>query len=397
MSVITLASNRIAIDAWLCQNHLPNVRFYYVDVPRPFRTSFGTGWRRIAVGEYLYYTIWQYMAWRVAQNVLAADPFDVAHHVTYCSLPGPTFMQNLTVPFIFGPVGGGEVAPWAFWVGGGAKALFYECARYTRLKVLRWDPLVQSTLRKAARILVSTPDTERLVPTRCRGKTFVMPSVAVEHEALGIRSRDEGSGRRVFAAGRLVHWKGFHLAIRAFARIALRYPDATFTIIGDGPQRMRLERLIEAEGVGGRVRITGLVPQPEVLRLAAESNVLLLPSLHDAGGSVVLEAMAVGRPVICLDIGGPGRIVTPECGIKVPVTTPERVVVDLAGALERLLADPELQRRMGNAARQRVSHFLWDRKVEQFLAIYGEVVASGSSPKGRSAGSGSGRASKTYR
>ncbi len=82
-------------------------------------------------------------------------------------------------------------------------------------------------------------------------------------------------------------------------------------------------------------------------------DVFLFPSLRDGGGLVVVEAMAAGKPVICVDLGGPRMHVTEDCGVKVAPLSPEQVVGDLAAALERLCRDKELRLQMG--ARPRAS------------------------------------------
>ena len=85
--------------------------------------------------------------------------------------------------------------------------------------------------------------------------------------------------------------------------------------------------------------------------------------------------MAAGRPVLCLDVGGPALQVTEETGFKVPALSPEQVVTDLAEALRRLAQDPVLRARLGKAARARVvEYFGWDKKGEWIREVYGEVV-----------------------
>jgi glycosyltransferase involved in cell wall biosynthesis len=104
-------------------------------------------------------------------------------------------------------------------------------------------------------------------------------------------------------------------------------------------------------------------------------DVFLFPSLRDGGGLVVVEAMAAGKPVICLDLGGPGLHVTKGCGIKVPASSPEQAVRDLAEALGQLYQDPELRLRMGRAARERAARlYHWDRLGERMLEIYQDAL-----------------------
>jgi glycosyltransferase involved in cell wall biosynthesis len=99
--------------------------------------------------------------------------------------------------------------------------------------------------------------------------------------------------------------------------------------------------------------------------------VVLFPSLRDGGGAVVVEAMGAGRPVVCLDVGGPRLHVTDDCGIRVAADTVEQVVRDLAAALERLYLDAELRSRMGAAARRRAAQiYHWDRLGNWLLEIY---------------------------
>ncbi len=92
---------------------------------------------------------------------------------------------------------------------------------------------------------------------------------------------------------------------------------------------------------------------------------------------VVLEAMASGLPVVCLDYGGPGEMVTEECGIKVKPVTPEQTIEDLADALLKLANDPALRRRMGEAGRKRVEEvYSWEKKGEFIKKMYEKVLGN---------------------
>ena len=102
----------------------------------------------------------------------------------------------------------------------------------------------------------------------------------------------------------------------------------------------------------------------------AKCHVLVHPSLHDTGGWVCLEAMASGRPVICLDLGGPATQVTDDTGFRVPATTPEQAIAGIAAAMRQLHDDPDLRRRMSQAGAKRVMDaFCWDEKVKRMDAI----------------------------
>jgi glycosyltransferase involved in cell wall biosynthesis len=165
--------------------------------------------------------------------------------------------------------------------------------------------------------------------------------------------------------------KGFNLSVRAFAEFHRQFPASEYWLIGDGPERKRLEGLARRLGVSEKVTFWGFLPRPQVLKKFAECDVLVHPSLHDSGGWVCLEAMAAGRPVICLDLGGPGLQVTDETGIKVPAISPDQAVRGLADAFYRLASDPELRARLGLGARKRVDeHFNSDKKGLFMTKLY---------------------------
>jgi glycosyltransferase involved in cell wall biosynthesis len=370
VSAITRTSNRGAIEARLEQEPLQNVRFYYQDLPRGYDVP-----ERSLVGQYLIYALWQYCAYRLAGLIYSTDPFDLAHHVTYCSLPGPVFMHRLPVPFIFGPVAGGETMPSSFVAGGGFSSLAYEFLRALRQRSIRWDPMVQSTIAQAAHILAATPETAGLIPSRHRAKVSLLTTSGLEPDLVPPVRDDERSGQEMYVGGRLLHWKGFHLVIQAFARVSQKYPAAKLSIFGDGPRRRALEQLVHSHGLSDRVRFMGWLPLPEFLRMTQRNDIFLHPALHCSDPGVMYHAMAAEQPVICLDAPGPRMVVTPECGFTIPMNSVEQVVAGVAAAMERLLSDAELRRRMGHSGRKRVlEEFLWDKRAAMMIGLYRQVL-----------------------
>jgi glycosyltransferase involved in cell wall biosynthesis len=178
---------------------------------------------------------------------------------------------------------------------------------------------------------------------------------------------------RFVSCGRLLHWKGFELGMRAFARADI--PESRYWLIGDGPERGRLESLARELGVGPRVRFLGALPREQTLRQMGDCDVLLHPSLHESGGLVCLEAMAMGKPVVCLKLGGPAIQVTDGSGFAIPGEDPDQAVRDIARAMRRLSDDADLRLRMGETARQIArERFAWPAKAQTISAIYREVV-----------------------
>ena len=130
-------------------------------------------------------------------------------------------------------------------------------------------------------------------------------------------------------------------------------------------------------GEAGRVHFAGWMSQAECAAYLRQADALVLPSLLECGGAVVLEAMAVGLPVIASAWGGPLDYLDDESGVLVPVESRERFVDGLADALARLAGDAALRERMGRAGRRRVmEEFDWDVKIDRMLNLYAEAVRS---------------------
>jgi glycosyltransferase involved in cell wall biosynthesis len=367
--VITRANNRPAIESVLSKERLPNVHFIYFDLPRWARF-----WKRGRRRIHAYYYLWQIGAYLVARKLHRQVGFDLVHHITFVNYWMPSFMALLPVPFLWGPVGGGESAPRAFWPSFSLRGKVHELVRDIVRRSGRLDPFVRLTARRAAFALTTTEETYRRVRALGCGRALVYPESGLSKEEihrLANCPRRHCTPFRVASIGDLLHLKAFDLGLRAFALFEHQFPASEYWLIGEGPERKRLEALAQRLGVAPKVTFCGRKPRSEVLEKLADCDVLLHPSLHDSGGWVCLEAMAAGRPVICLNLGGPGFQVNDETGIKVPAVTPQQAVRDIAAALCQLASEPKLRWRLGEAGRRRVDeHFNWDLKGRKMAEIY---------------------------
>ena len=367
--VITRTNNQEAIEKALAAKPLPNVHWVYFDLPRWARF-----WKKGERGLHPYYYLWQIGAYFVVRKLHRRVGFNLVHHVTFVNYWMPSFLALLPIPFLWGPVGGGESTPRAFRRCFSLRGRLYEGMRAVARSLAQLDPFVRLTGQRAALGIATTEETAaRLRKLPCR-KVTVLSQVGLppdEIAQLGALTVRHSNPLRLVSIGNLLHWKGFQLGLRGFAHFQSRFPAAEYWIIGDGPERKRLRKLAQRLGVAGSITFWGAIPRWQVLEKLAECDVLLHPSFHDSGGWACVEAMAAGRPVVCLDLGGPALQVTENTGMKVPATSPEQVVSDLAAAMTRLARDPGLRIRLGIAARQRVQeHFDWDKKGEYAVDIY---------------------------
>ena len=370
--VLTRTFYRPAIEAELVVRPIANLHFVYIE---PF------GWKENFKGRQgglqLHYYLWQLWAYFEARSLHRQIGFDLARHVTYVKFWSPSFISLLPIPFIWGPVGGAEAAPKPFWREFSWKGKLYETAREWAQKLGESDPFARMTARRSELALVTTEDTAKRVRAMGAKNVEVVSEAGLSKEEMAWLTQYELPDHppvRFISMGRLLHWKGYHLAVRAFAQANL--PHAEYWLVGDGPEREKLESMVQELGIASQVKFWGKLPREESLAKLGQSHVLVHPSLHDSGGWTCLEGMAAGLPVICLDLGGPATQITQETGINVPAPDPDRAVQGLAEAIVRLAGDPQLRSRLGQAGQKRVREvYDWDVKGQFFAQLYEGILA----------------------
>jgi glycosyltransferase involved in cell wall biosynthesis len=339
----------------------------------------------------VYYHLWQHKLLRVAAELHRRVGFDLAHHVTFGRYWSPCGVRNLGVPFVWGPVGAAESAPPSFLSELPLRERFFELIRDNVRALGTKDRALRDTARAATIGIGVTQESCAALRKLGVRRVEQLPQAALPDEDLAFFDRfpppPDGAFRAI-CMGRLLHWKGFHLAIRAFGVFARNNPEAELWIINEGPFQRELEKTAARTGIASRVRFFGhLSSYTEVLAKLAQAHVLMHPALHEAFGNVCQEAMAAGRPVVCLDIGGPASQVTPETGFAAPVTTPEDAVQAMAAFLARIAGNRALLADMSAKARVRVRDKFSMRMMGSAIdAFYQEAAALHAPAAGRAAG-----------
>lgn len=365
--VITKDNNRAPIERALAAHPNANLHFSYVGLPRWL--SF---WKKGSRGVRIYYYLWQFAAWRAARRLGRQVDFDLAHHVTFVNDWMFSFLALLPHPFVWGPIGSHPGIPAS--LAPSPRVLAVDRIRCSVQSLFRVaDPLFWLCAYRARLIVGIGPEVGRKFPISFLGK-----GKFISHSAIGVeadivpthRQAPAPPGIRALTIGRLVQIKGLHLAIRAFARVAVANADATLLIVGRGPEKDRLAQLVRALGIERQVVFRDWLPRDEALREMSRADVFLYPSF-EGGGMVVLEAMAHALPVVCLKYGGAGEMVNDACGIRVPVGSLEETVAGLAAALATLANDEPLRTRLAGAARERIeSHYLWSGRAALVSSWY---------------------------
>lgn len=371
VTVLTRANNRAAIEAAAAEHEwVRDVTWVYHDL-----SETALALKRRTGFTQAYYAAWQRSAKRVVARILAEQPADLVHHLTFGTYWMPYATESADVPVLIGPVGGAEMPPWSF-VADDFAALRFEFFRALARSLSEARPSVRRAIRGAALCVAKARESaERLKDLGAR-EVVVRSEVVMPASMLSTRvDRTAHDVLELVSLSRLVQLKGLQLGLRALAGVRDQLPPFHYTLVGDGPHRPKLERLVGELSLGDVVTFVGEKPRSEALRYLERADLFLLPSLHDSGGWACVEAMWSGLPVVCLDIGGPASQVTPETGRAVPLTTPAETVAALGQAILELGSDDEKRARASEAARLRVEReYSRESQRDWLRGVYEDIV-----------------------
>lgn len=349
------------IEPALARIEGPRPRVEYVDVALPIHPH------RL-LNSRTYYCMWQWRAATVARRLVMERQIQLVHHITWGTFRFPSFMGGLGVPFVFGPLGGGEKAPGRLTRSLPWKPQLIEAVRRWLIRVGKVDPLVRATARGADLILCKTSETRDALPLFAQSKARLLMEIGADSQRIvdAPRAGPSTGTIKLLFAGRLIAVKGIHLAIMCIAQLRRSGLDVRLDIAGDGALKPHLVALAGSLAVADRVNFLGGLSRQQLMMRYQEADCFLFPSLHDSSGNVVLEALSSALPVVCLDLGGPKHFVDASCGAVVSTVDADEseVALRLANAVKNLVSDREHYRKLSAAALERARTSTWERRVK---------------------------------
>ena len=342
-----------------------------------FRNNFDT--QAMTAFGYPFVLAFEWYAWRQLRQRIFAGEFDVVHRVLPMTavMPSPFafFLRKGPIPFVIGPLQGGLRSAPGFSQPDKQEWTF-------RLRSLyRFMPFSRSTFRHAAAIIGAVSHLRKEFAVYS-DKMFYIPENGIARSLCVVDSRrpDPGAKLDLIFVGGFVRRKACYIGLRAAAPL-LRSELAHFTLVGEGPERSNLEKLVKDLGVTTAVTFCGWLSHADVLTRLRSADVVVLPAIREGGGGVVFEALASGAVPVILDYGGPGDIVHPEVGYKVPPSTEEEVVSQMEKILRELEGNRDLIYRLRQQGLRYAKECLtWDAKATATTQVLHWVVGRGPKP-----------------
>jgi glycosyltransferase involved in cell wall biosynthesis len=348
--------------------NLKNIRFEYVDVPQWVKKAY-----KYEPGVYLHYMVWQHFAYKRAKEITKDEKFDLIHHVTYGSIHMGSEMWKLNLPFVFGPMGGGQLAPSKF------KKYLYkwwrsEVQRKWMRKILLWNPNTQRAIKTASILLATNHETYHLAKRFNPKMLRLYPDTTLPDRFFPdeLPERDFSKRElRILWIGRIFAFKGLNLVMDALSKVKVPFK---LTIVGQGPLSDRIPGWIEKYNLEGKVDVKGKIPWENVRDAYLNNDILMYCSLRDSSAVQFVEAMALGMPIITLDMHGSRTLIPNDAGIKVKVTDPEETISLLAIAVEYMYEYPEKRQEYSSCAFHHAKYFKESLNSLRINNIYKEVL-----------------------
>jgi glycosyltransferase involved in cell wall biosynthesis/peptidoglycan/xylan/chitin deacetylase (PgdA/CDA1 family) len=339
------------------------------------KSAWAKRFKRIGVLGYLFRNQWHRHAFRVAQRLHRQIGFDLVHQINFTGFREPGYLWKLDIPLVWGPVGGTQNYPWRFLGEADLLGTLTEGLRsvLNRLQ-LHFSPRVRQAALRASVFLAANSTIQRDFARVHRVEPILMLETGI-HAAAASPQRADLNRRvlRILWSGDHAPHKGLPLLLKALCGLNQRVPY-DLRILGSGRLRHRWQRLARNLNLAGNVTWLGRLPHHQALEQYQWADVFVFTSLRDTSGNVVLEALAAGVPVVCLDHQGVRDMVTEECGIKIPVTVPSEVIFKLSEAILNLAQDPALRQRLSVGALRRVREYEWPRQGERMAALYRKIL-----------------------
>ncbi len=356
--VITRANNQEPISKNIPKEIASNIHFHYYDTHSFFRR-----FKNKSKGIYLYYILWQIGIIKVVLKLKRQYNFNASIHLTFGNVWLPTFLPFINIPFIYGPLGGGESIPNSFISGLNFQQRLMQILRIILRYTIYINPLFLYTAYKAKFIICRTNDTKNLFPIFFQKKTRTLSDGAIEKEIFKYHASNlESNNLTIISTSRLIGFKNVITLVKALQYIN---KDINYkcVIIGSGPERKKIKEESKSLQLDRHIIYKEDLTRNEVLKDLEGASIFVSSSLRDACNLSLLEAMAIGLPVICLNWSGMAISTDDNCAIRLPVTNPEQMPKDMAEAIMKLAKDPELRKRMGENGRKRIQTvFNWDAK-----------------------------------
>lgn len=348
-----------------------NLNFYFIRKKRNRKL------RKIWPPSYYYfYRQWQKEAFELAKNLHKEIIFDLVHQLNMVGFREPGYLWKMDLPFVWGPIGGMQNTPWSFF----SEFDLYGKLFYGGRNLLNSMQMVylkrpkRAALRKNNCLIAATHDNKDSIYDLWNKEAEIIAEVGSKKRNLNyINKRKSEDFLNIVWSGQHTSGKALNILLKSLSKLPVEI-KWTLNILGKGQMTEIWQRKSEDLAVDKNCIWHGWLPKNEAINIMAKGHLFCITSLLDLTSSVTLEAISYGLPIICLDHHGFSHVVTKNCGIKIPVTTPHEAINGFLKAIEKLYYNESLRQELAKGALIRAQDFSWEKKIGKLNKIYNRLL-----------------------
>lgn len=361
VTVLTRKNNKSSINKMIKKNKLKSIKFEYYDLPN---------WlifikKKCNFFIIIYYYLWQYFSYlEYKEKVLK---YDIIHHLTFGTLRVPSFFWKTKIPLIYGPVGGVETTP-LFLIKD--MKLNHKIKEYSRYLInylqIKFDFNLKKCLKNSNFVFARTLESKNYM------KKITAKNIPIIHDVgcdkIYHKKKKFKKITNFLFAGRHVYWKGGELIILAFSKALQKNKNIRLNFVGDGPEKNKWRSLSISLKLEKYIKFYSWMSKEKIINFYQNNDVLIFPSFHDTGGSVVNEAMSYSLPIICFNLGGPNVRVDNTNGVLINVKKKNlsKIIITnkIKNAIMQLSKDRNKIQKLTKGAFSKSKKFRWHRLIK---------------------------------
>lgn len=362
--IITKEEHRSSIKKYIHYNHNPNLHFYFVDIPDIFKKIFK---------GFLYsgrLNIWHKRAFPIVRQICTDIKIDIIHQITPVEFRAlGDYGRIKEVKFVAGPLGGGEYIPKGlkFYV---KSHLFTELLRRIINEWYRWFYKCSGRFKRCDCLLFANAETQSYLQL----KGDLLTEIAVDKSF--VQNTETGNyNKTVFLwAGRMIYRKGLDFLFDAMEMLPINLPYVV-RLVGEGPEKIKLmKRCKESEKLSKHVVFAGVLPYRCMREEYSKASVFIMPSLRETTGTVMLEAMSNGLPVIAINGFGSALMLNDKNGWLYNGNTKDEFIHALSDAMLECITNHSRVIQKGETVLWKISQYTWQQKANIYNCIYNKLM-----------------------
>lgn len=369
--IITKEEHREEINRYIKENNINNLEVYFVDIPKVYKKIFKGPFYSGRLN------IWQKRSFKIAKEICIKNKIDIIHQITPVEFRAVGAYDKIkNIKFVLGPIGGGEYIPKTL-KSYAKKEFLIEFIRQIVNLYYRSKLKISKKIKKCDYVIYANKETKDFLIGKNKNGDIKPEIATVENNIYTLKRHSIIEENKIIfiVSGRIIYRKGHEFLLDAIEKVS-PYLDYELRIIGGGKKINEIKRKVNSNpNLKKHVKILGkMISFEDIYNEYRNADVLIMPSIRETTGTVVLEAMEFGLPVITINKFGAINIVNQENGFLYDGNTKEEMIENLKNIIEYCIQNKNKLQLKKKKALETATLFSFKNKIKYYNEIYKKIM-----------------------